>query len=370
MPHVRRRRWGIALPLLALGLGVAALALLHPPAAWLRPGPAAEGRCVAAPTLSLLAFGDTGGNNNLVWPLDEQLAVGMALAAEDARAPVDGLVLLGDNFYMHGLRADSLLRQIRTNLVTPYCRFVALDGLLSEQVADACRLGAPDRHAVPIYAVLGNHDHDSSESPALQREVLPFFVSNWHLGRGMAEVVELGEGVSLVLVDSEPLADEADITPLVEALRSSRGPWRIVAAHRPVASVVGAPYAEAFRRAFVAAGVPVQLFLSGHEHGLQVMTMQPPYPGLHVVSAGGSDADTIEDRGQLWRAEAHGFARIDLAEVDGAPRLVVSMTIVPRFPLAAGRGARRAGCWQVDRAGHVTGGAASSVRAARTDPVS
>ena len=37
-----------------------------------------------------------------------------------------------------------------------------------------------------------------------------------------------------------------------------------------------------------AAGVPEQLYVSGHEHNLQVLGMEPPAPPLHVVSGGGS----------------------------------------------------------------------------------
>ncbi|MEZ4293172.1 MAG: hypothetical protein R3E53_22590, partial [Myxococcota bacterium] len=61
------------------------------------------------PAASLLAVGDTGSPHGaLPFFFDGQFAVGAALQRAHAASPVDALVLLGDNFYPDGLRADAL----------------------------------------------------------------------------------------------------------------------------------------------------------------------------------------------------------------------------------------------------------------------
>ena len=71
--------------------------------------------------LSFLAVGDFGKNHRWIASLFEgQLAVSGDLAAEDLAHPVDALVFLGDNFYMHGLREEELVERISMNLAYPY----------------------------------------------------------------------------------------------------------------------------------------------------------------------------------------------------------------------------------------------------------
>ncbi|MDP3940656.1 MAG: metallophosphoesterase [Deltaproteobacteria bacterium] len=148
--------------------------------------------------LSLLAVGDTGESSHGVWKGARQGLVAEALASEAGRRPIDALVLLGDNFYESGLRADEIVTRLRQNIVAPYCRFVELAGPASAKVASACQHPASDRHPVPIFAVLGNHDHYTPGSAKLQRETVPLFISNWHMPASVAGAYELGQGVSLI----------------------------------------------------------------------------------------------------------------------------------------------------------------------------
>ncbi len=311
--------------------------------------------------LSLLALGDTGARPDDPPRVRAQLSVASALAAEDSRLPVDALLLLGDHFYDEGLREDELVARVRANLVRPYCRFLALTALRSHEVADACELAPAERHPVPLYAVLGNHDYLTPGSDKLQRESVPLFLANWRMPGPGAAVAELGHGVSLVLFDSDPVFRGAAPEGLARALREAAGPWRILAAHQPIA-VVGTSEREAyasFRARVVAeitaAGVPVQLYLSGHEHNLQVLAMEPPAPPLHVVSGGGSGARSLHDANPRRRAglAAAGYARIDLVGEGEAQRLVVSLMRVPAAPLHMLGPSRLAARFSVDRAGRV-----------------
>jgi len=119
-----RRRWAILLGA-ALLAGLALLPwALTPRGVPFFPPPA---------RFSLLAVGDTGQPPTWLPWLAGQTAVASGLDEEDRRAPSDGLLLLGDNFYERGLKAEELVSRVRGNLVTPYCRFVQLDGSRSDR---------------------------------------------------------------------------------------------------------------------------------------------------------------------------------------------------------------------------------------------
>jgi 3',5'-cyclic AMP phosphodiesterase CpdA len=261
--------------------------------------------CVAAagaepPQLSLLAVGDTGAPPDDPEGTRTQLAVAAAMAASDRARPVHALVLLGDNFYPAGLLRGELVARLRANLVRPYCHFLQLAGPGAPDVAGACETPAAERHPVPLFATLGNHDHLSAESPALQRTAPRRFLADWHMPLGAASVYELGGGVSLVVLDSDPVFEGADVEPLIEALRASRGPWRILAAHHPIANrdrgselERHARYRRVVLAAVAVAGVPVHLVLAAHEHNLQLLALDPPAPALHAIAGGGSNARSL-----------------------------------------------------------------------------
>lgn len=295
---------------------------------------------------SLLAVGDTGKPPFLTHRWHSQLRVGLALAAEDAALPAHALLILGDNFYWDGLRHGELVDRVRDNVVRPFCRFVDLRGPRSAEVADACERSPEERRPIPLYAILGNHDYDSPESPQLQRTAIPQFVSNWSMPAGVAERVEFDAGISLVLVDSVALRNGADPAPLYAALAQSRGPWRILAAHHPMAAARdkgGAAllerrrYRELIRDAIAASGYPVHVFLAGHEHNLQVITSPDAAPALHVVAGSGSrvrEPRTSNSHARFVLDEL-GFARVDLVGSGAEARLVVSLFSVSSSPFFA-----------------------------------
>jgi hypothetical protein len=293
--------------------------------------------------LSFLAVGDTGEPTFLPALRSGQLAVARAMAYEDARQPVDAVVFLGDNFYPDGLREATLVSQIGAHLVRPYCRFERLDAERSSEVASACALPASERRPRPLHAVLGNHDYGDPASPKLQRERVPLFVPDFRVPDGLVEVRRLGDGVDLVLVDSELLMQGADPTPIRDALRASAGPFRVLALHRPVALANGQQLdpdggemklRDAVRRAVADSGVGVQLTLAGHAHNLQVLVEEPPMP-LHVVAGGGSTCRPLAagDASRRFGRRATGFARVDLVREAGVARLVATVFETPRFPI-------------------------------------
>jgi hypothetical protein len=284
---------------------------------------------------SLLLFGDAGAPPEDRGDHAHLLRVARAVAAEDRERPADALLVLGDNFYPHGLLAAELVHRVRETLARPWCRFVAPDGPRAGELAGACDLPLRERHPIPIHAVLGNHDVDRPESPGLQRDAIPLFLPNWRLAGRPVEVREPLPGVSLVLVDSEHVFAGGDAAPVGAAIRSAPGPWRVVAAHRPIFGLGHshhedpaqvAEYARRLRAAVAEAGAPVHLFLSGHSHSLQVLLGAPPDPPLHVIAGSTSDTgDPSEDPRRVVLVRAPGFARLDLVAAGASERLVVTL---------------------------------------------
>ena len=291
-----------------------------------------SGSARAGARASLLVVGDTGLEPRLRLE-NPQRAVAEAMAAEDRRAPAAALVLLGDNFYPRGIARAELVERVRANLVGPFCRFIAPGGTPASALEGACPLGPAERHVVPIYAVLGNHDYDRPESPGLQRTAVDDLVPNWHMPRPIAETVELDGALSLVLVDSMALGRGQGEPALREALRRSRGPWRVIAAHHPLARLDGGPdrrYQRAVRRAIQKSGVPVHAFLAGHEHNLELLELPGPWPPLLAIAGSGSEVRpvTTTHPGLRFAADELGFARIDVAGEGESEHLAVSLYAV------------------------------------------
>jgi 3-deoxy-D-manno-octulosonic acid kinase len=299
----------------------------------------------ARPRLSLLATGDTGRIRSFGGLFEGQLAVAHSMRVEDRDAPVDGVIFLGDNFYFHGLDREHLVERIRRNLVEPYCHFLDMDGPRGDEVEPSCSIPSRLRHPVPIYAVLGNHDLELPESPTLQREVIPEFLPRWQMSSSIAEAVELTSGVSLILFESEVAIDDepAMSEALIAAISRARGPWRILAAHRPIATddngglPVGG-YPVWVRDAIAKAGRPVQLAITGHHHNLQAFALEEPTALLQIGAGSGSRATpplAKDEVPSLFSSIELGFARIDLVGTGETERLSVSLFGTARWPLLA-----------------------------------
>jgi len=319
---------------------------------------------------SLLATGDTGRTSMLrglfEGLFEGQLSVAQAMTQEAQRNPVDGLALLGDNFYWHGLDRDHLVPRIRTNLVGPYCYFLDLSGARSSEVEDACGIDASARAPVDLYAVLGNHDLERPESVELQREAIPDFLPRWRMSKSLAQVFEVAPGISLILFESElAIDDKAAIqSALREAVSEARGPWRILVTHRPVATddegfpPVGG-YPGFVREALAESEKSVQLVMAGHHHSLQIFEIGPPTPSLHIGIGSGSRATPPLARNHpdaRFGTIELGFARVDLVRHDDAEeRLSVRLFQAPRWPwLAYLKSYELIAHFEVDRFGQVS----------------
>ena len=320
---------------------------------------------VAGSQHSIIAVGDTGRSSVFNSLIEGQVSVARAMEAEAKREPIDDLIFLGDNFYWNGLDEETLVPRVAENLVAPYCYFLRLDGPRSKEVAEACNVPENERAPVPVYAVLGNHDLILPESPELQRNAVPDFVPDWRMSSGLTKVFELGDGISLILLESEVAIDDGPliIREVEKAVRQARGPWRILATHRPIATddhghkrLGGFP--GFVRDGIQASGLPVQLVLAGHHHSLQVFEVPSPIPSLQIGAGSGSrPAPPIaspEHPDVRFSRLALGFARIDLVGQNDSERLVVTLIQAPRYPvLSPFIEPQRVAQFEVDQAGEV-----------------
>ena len=217
---------------------------------------------------------------------------------------------------------------------------------------------------MPLFAVLGNHDLEGTESARLQREVIPEFLPEWQMSAGLARVVEVHPGVSLILFESEIAIDDRSAIrrELMAAIRAARGPWRILATHRPIATDdFGRPpkggYPDWVRDVIAEAALPVQLVLCGHHHSLQAFTLGDPTPLLQIGAGSGSRAEPPLATGHpdlRYSKRALGFARVDLRGEAASERLEVTLYTVPPWPwLGHLLGHRLDARFGVDRSGRI-----------------
>lgn len=295
------------------------------------PGPRPDG--------SFLAVGDTGEPWGPFPSLFEpQLAVGHALERAHEAVPADAFVLLGDNFYPDGLRAEDLLPRVAENVARPYCAFIEPSAELTGALEGACPVAS---NPPPIYAVVGNHDVRAGDGGRLQRTRVPQLVTNWEVpASGPPAVRELPGGLSLIFVVSEGPWGEAETRALAEALRRARGPFRVIVGHRP--PITGHPQlSDMVSAAANRAETVVHAYVAGHVHVLGAIPgRRPGAPGLTVIA--GSGAHAKRQTGTEYRIEhadfleaSLGFARFDAFATKPEPTLRVTLYRTGPFPLLA-----------------------------------
>ena len=287
---------------------------------------------------SFLAVGDFGQPPRAVSLFEARTSVADAMDESHRCRRSDGLLLLGDNFYPHGLTPENFEGRVRDTVVAPFCRFLSLAGPHGASLASSCAVDASSRNPVPIVAVMGNHDYEPPIDGRLEKQELPKWIPEWRMPRGVAEVFEMPGGISLIAIDSVRLHEGAAFDAVAEALRSSDGPWRVLLAHHPL-TMGGASwerrYVDELARVINESGHIVHLMLSGHEHYLA--TSRTAWPVLPLQAVIGSGAEVrpasheLVGEARLWLEP--GFARIDLVEgLEGTSELWIALFATPSMP--------------------------------------
>lgn len=272
------------------------------------------------PPVHFIALGDAGTGEA------GQMLVAQALATTCGSRPCDFAILLGDNFYPAGVSSTDD-PQWETKFVVPY--------------ADL---------PFPFYAVLGNHDYgtdgygDQYSLPQHQiayAENHPDWVlpSRWYVfERGAATLFALSS--YLLVRDFERDAQQSFF---VEEIAASSLPWRIVLSHHPYLSngyhgnageydgrLDGSKGSGIHYKEFVDEVLcgNVDLFLSGHDHNLQVLPGTESCPGLFVVSgAGAFSSSTLPGvNPTLFQLDEKGFAYIAVSETQLTIEMIEAKT--------------------------------------------
>ena len=114
----------------------------------------------------------------------------------------------------------------------------------------------------------------------------------------------------------------------------------MIAGHHPLANAGRGHdprFEKRMRRLLEQAGVPIHIWLAGHQHNLQAFVAGTGSPALHLIAGGGSNVRGISegaDPSRRFALASLGFARIDALGGDD-PRLVASLFAVPAPPWPA-----------------------------------
>lgn len=206
------------------------------------------------------------------------------MAAVHRRAPVDLVVLGGDNIYPSGDMAliDATFRR-------PYAELLAA--------------------GVPFHAVLGNHDIRTANG-APQVAYAPFGMGGrfYNLRRGPVE---------FFMLDTNGKADwRRQLAWLRGSLARSTAPWKIVVGHHPIYSsgLYGNNPDLRAKLTPIMHKYGVQLYINGHEHHYERSRLIDGITYL-VVGAGGASLRPVIATAQSVKA----VSVFSFAEIEASP---------------------------------------------------
>jgi tartrate-resistant acid phosphatase type 5 len=265
----------------------------------------------------LIVTGDAGGTHS-------QLRGG--IPALEKRTPIDGIVLVGDNFYPCGV----------TSLADPQW------SKITDHFGPA---------GVPIFAILGNHDYGDPQPtagpptivcghPSPQAEVdASGRIAHWVFPA--RHYVLRNEFAELAMIDSQPIAsawmtgflgsDAAsdEVHWLTAQLETARVPWRVVVGHHTMYSSGEHGRRNGKNQRNMRALLPllerehVDLYICGHDHDMELIGhLKAGREPLFLISGAGSGLDEMKPRGDgsepptIWPPTPHkpflGFALLEI----------------------------------------------------------
>lgn len=209
----------------------------------------------AGPALRIAVTGDTGKGADTV-------AAGIARVHRDA--PLDAIVLTGDNFYPCGVTSES---DPRWSLV----RGLTVVG-------------------PPVFPVLGNHDFCGKADPDAQVRASGT-LRNWNFpARQYALRARVAD---FAFIDTTPYvrrtSSDAE-SAIAHVFRASTTRWRVVVGHHPVISSGYHGYFPRDEVARMREVIPtlrasrIDLYVCGHDHHVELLRGRM----LHLVSGAGS----------------------------------------------------------------------------------
>lgn len=228
--------------------------------------------------LRIAVIGDFGSGR------DAQFKTAEAMRTIHAKRPFDFGLTLGDNFYTYGLD-DTAHPRWRKEWEEPY-------GVMG----------------IPFYAILGNHDYGSTDSP-LAQIAYSQVSKTWEMPAPNYSV--RAGPVHIFALDTNLLLDTT-LEWLEKGLAESDAPWKVVTSHIPI-------YGSGYNSAdLVARLLPVlshggaTAYLAGHDHAMEEYT---PQKNVRLFTLGGGGANLyikqpVEDT--IHRSHCHGFGILEI----------------------------------------------------------
>lgn len=246
------------------------------------------------PVLNFFVIGDGGSGDESQWAV----ADAMERVCQDING-IDGLILLGDNFYKVGVSSveDG---QWKEKFEAPY--------------------GQPCLKRAPVYPVLGNHDYrGNTEAQILYHQKNP----RWFMPARFYSV-RFGEMLELIAADTafpdlcfSPETCSLDF--LHERLKHPAR-WTLVAAHHPLASASDHGYGHSggfsgFVLRQIACG-RADVWMSGHAHHLEHRKISGCEGSSMLVSGGGGASlyGIVREPESEFAKSEHGFLHIEATE--------------------------------------------------------
>ena len=190
--------------------------------------------------------------------------------------PIDGIFLLGDNFYPVGINA-------------------AL-GLNDPQFAEFVKLAHCT--TAPFYTLLGNHDYSGSVSAQLEFDHPQWIMPQTYY---LKRFVMSGGEVCVWFLDTNcGRFNEAQIAWLTESIQTeTECTWRVATGHHPV--YTSGEYSD--NKILKKKLLPILqahnfvMYISGHEHSTQILK-DPSYRTLYVIAGATSE---IHGQPEKWQ---------------------------------------------------------------------
>ncbi len=201
-------------------------------------------------SLRIAVVGDIGDGTDRIAP---------AIARVHAAAPLDGIVITGDNFYPCGVQSSNDPKWAT--------------------IAPLRRVGPP------LFPVLGNHDYCGNVNAQIGSSRWMFPAKEYALRSRVAD---------FAMLDTTPYALGSSRTAeksLVSLLHASTATWRIVVGHHVVVASGWHGYARRAERKRMQRLLPfmrrehVDLYICGHDHHLELLAGRP----LLLISGAGSE---------------------------------------------------------------------------------
>jgi tartrate-resistant acid phosphatase type 5 len=248
------------------------------------------------PEVNLLTMGDWGTNG------ESQRAVALAMTnyVSAANKPFDGMLLVGDNFYMN------------------------LPGGIHDRMWQSAFENMYDRRLLdfPFYAVLGNHDYLNGKDAIELEYAKANPDSRWKLPARWYRVDIPADHplVTALMLDSDRDVLGKDRWEqqklwLENELSKPRGTWTLCCAHHPLFSngghgdngVLQKEWGTLFQK------YNVDFYICGHDHDLQHLQIPNWFTSFILVGGGGADLKLMlhDSRGPMSRL-THGFGCLSL----------------------------------------------------------